>query len=170
MKLAFIAFAAIAVATARAEEPETSLVKVGDVAPAFTVTGTENESISTDALKGKVVLVNFFATWCGPCIAELPHLESEVWQKFKDRGLVVVVIGREHSVAEMTKFKADKRLTMVLAPDPKREIYSKYATKYIPRNFLIGPDGKIIFASMGFDRSEFDKMISVIEANLGKGG
>jgi peroxiredoxin len=170
MKLALIVLAAIGLATARAVEEETTLVKVGDLAPAFTTTNTENEPISTEALKGKVVLVNFFATWCGPCLAEMPHLEAEVWQKFKDRGLVVVAIGREHSTAEMTKFKADKKLTMAVVPDPKREIFSKYATKYIPRNFLIGRDGKIIFASTGFNRTEFDSMIALIAAELAKGG
>lgn len=102
-------------------------------------------------------------------MAEMSHLESEVWQQFKDRGLIVVAIGREHSAAEMIKFKADKHLTMAVAPDPKREIYSKYATKYIPRNFLIGRDGKIIFASMGFDQPEFDKMVTLIRVELAKG-
>lgn len=167
-KFAALFVTAAVLVSARAEEPETALVKIGDVAPAFTVTSTDNEQISSESLKGKLVLVNFFATWCGPCMAEMPHLESEVWQKFKDRGLVVVAIGREHSVAEVTKFKADKHLTLPVAPDPKREIYSKYATKYIPRNFLVGRDGKIIFASMGFDASEFDKMVTLIAVELSR--
>ena len=52
------------------EEAESSLVKVGDTAPSFTVTTTEGSEVSTDKLEGRVILVNLFATWCGPCLAE----------------------------------------------------------------------------------------------------
>src|SRR6185369_7175905 len=107
-------------------------------------------AISTDQAKGKLILVNFFATWCGPCMEEIPHLEADIWQKFKDRGLVMVAVGREHSNEELARFKAEKKLSLNIAGDPKREVYAKFARQYIPRNFLIGPDGKILFASVGF--------------------
>jgi peroxiredoxin len=148
------------------QDAQTSTVKVGDPAPAFSITTTDGTEISTEKLKGKVILVNFFATWCGPCLAELPHLESEVWQKFKDRGLVLVVIGREHSAEELVKFKAEKKLTMPFAPDPKREVYAKYATQYIPRNVVIGPDGKVLFQSVGYVPAEFAQMVKAIGSKL----
>ena len=151
-----------------ASSPEDTLANVGDPAPAFTVTTTDGAEISTEKLKGKVLLVNFFATWCGPCLTELPHLEKEVWQKFKDRGLNLVVVGREHQAEELVKFKTPKKFSMPFAADPKREVYDKYARQYIPRNFVIGVDGKIAFQSVGFDQEEFAQMIKVIESELEK--
>ena len=148
------------------EEAESTLVKVGDAAPSFTVTTTEGSEVSTDKLKGKVILVNFFATWCGPCLSELPHLETEIWRKLKERGLAVVVIGREHNNEELATFKASKKFTFPIAADPKREVYGKYATQYIPRNFVVGRDGKVIYQSVGFDQAEFKQMIAKIEAEL----
>ena len=101
-------------------------------------------------------------------MAEMPHLESEVWQKFKDRGLILVAIGREHSLAELTKFKNDKKLTLPVAADPQRDTYAKYASKYIPRNFIIGVNGKVVFQSVGFNPQEFTEMVKTIDAELGK--
>jgi peroxiredoxin len=149
-----------------AQDAESTLVKLGDTAPAFSVTTTDGKEVSTQKLKGKVILLNFFATWCPPCLAELPHLEAEVWQKFKDRGLALVLIGREHSTDDLVRFKAEQKLTMPFAADPKREVYAKYATEGIPRNFLIGTDGKVKFQSLSYDEAEFAQMVKAIESEL----
>ena len=152
----------------QAVETKTTLVHVGDNAPAFTVTTTDNTKISTEQLKGKVIMITFFATSCGPCQLELPHLETDLWRKFKDQGLVAVAIGREHNTAQLAKFKSDKKLTIPMAADPKREIYKKYATEYIPRNFVIGRAGKVVFESVGFEEAKLKQMIEVIQAELDK--
>ena len=114
------------------------------------------------------MLLDFFATWCGPCLQEMPRIESEIWQKFRGASITVIGIGREHNVAELKEFKDSKRLTFEILADPKREIYSKYATEYIPRCYLVGKDGKVKFAVMGYSPEEFEELKSAIAAELKK--
>ena len=122
---------------------KSTLVKVGDKAPDFTCKPINGGEFSLGKQQGTVVMVNFFATWCGPCLAELPHLEKEIMKKYADRkDFKLIVIGREHTTEEIEKFAKEKNFSLSIAPDPKREIYGKYAEKYIPRNFIVGKDGE----------------------------
>jgi peroxiredoxin len=149
------------------DEAKTTLVKVGQSAPEFTCKTITGEEFSLGQQNGKVVLVNLFATWCGPCQAELPHLEKEVFQKYADRkDFRLIVIGREHNAQELEKFAKEKKLSLPMAPDPKREIYGKYAEKYIPRNVVVGKDGKVKLASVGYTESGFQEIAQTIENEL----
>jgi peroxiredoxin len=150
---------------ALAQDADTK-VHVGEMAPDFTVTTTDKNQISLKDLKGKVVLLTFFATWCPPCRAELPHVEADVWQRLKNKGLSVLVIGREQKLDDVGPFKSEMKLTMPVGADPDRSIYAKYANKSIPRSYVIDKTGKIIFASVGFEEAEFANMSKLIEQEL----
>jgi peroxiredoxin len=149
------------------DEAKTTRVKAGENAPDFTCKTISGEAFSLDQHKGKVILVNFFATWCGPCLAELPHLEKEILQRYADRkDFRLIVIGREHSAEELAEFAKEKNLSLPMAPDPKREIYGKYAEQYIPRNFIVGKDGKVKLASVGYTESSFQEVVQTLENEL----
>ena len=165
-KLLFALIAIIATTNLIAQNHQGSLVKTGDKVPAFTVTTLDGEEVAIEKLKGKVVLINFFATWCGPCMKEMPEVESQVWPKFKDQNFAMVSIGREHTKEQLQTWNKKKGFTFPIAPDPKREVYSKFASQYIPRNFIVDKSGKIIWQGVGFDQKELDQMIKVIESNL----
>ncbi|MDO7847214.1 TlpA disulfide reductase family protein [Hymenobacter sp. M29] len=138
---------------------------VGQHLPAFTVSN-DQQTIKSMDLKGKVVLINFFATWCGPCMQELPQMQ-QFWATHKsNKNLVVLVIGREHTQSEITAFKAKKGFELPMYPDENRTVYSLFATQYIPRNYLIDAKGKIAYTSVGFEQGEFNKMLSKIDELL----
>ncbi|MFO7864341.1 MAG: TlpA disulfide reductase family protein, partial [Salinivirgaceae bacterium] len=142
---------AFAVSPAFAQD-ETDVVMVGDKAPRFTVKTIDDKTVCLNNLKGKYVLVNFFATWCKPCIQELPLVEKNIQQRFAEKGLVVVVLGRGHSLKELQLFNERKKFTFHIAADPQRSIYDLYARKFIPRTYLIDPSGKIIYANAGYTK------------------
>jgi len=152
----------------KSEPDTTTYIFEGDTAPHFTATTLDGKEISIEKLKGKVILINYFATWCGPCLFEMPYLESEIYKKIDNEDFVLICIGREHTAEELVKFKEEKGFDLPMAPDPKKEIYSKYAKMMIPRNFVIDRDGKVIYQSMGYEKEEFERMVILIKNELNK--
>jgi peroxiredoxin len=151
-------------------QEETTLVKIGGQIPEFNYETSPGLTKSISELKGKTVLITFFATWCGPCRKELPHIQSDIYSKYKkNANFELLIFGREHSWEEVNKFKDENKFSMPFYPDPERKIYAKFAGQYIPRNFLISPEGKILFSSIGFDDKDFSSLKNMIETQLKSG-
>ena len=150
-----------------AQDKSADIIKVGDDMPAFTINSTVNGTIQSKDLKGKVVLINIFATWCPPCQKELAEVQKTLWPKFKDnKNFRMLVIGREHTDEQLTKYNEKKGFTFPLYPDPKREITGKFATSLIPRTYLINKEGKVIEATSGYTDEAMVKLIQEIEKAL----
>jgi len=142
-------------------------LKKGDTLPKFELTSSVYGNVKPADLKGKVVLVSLFATWCGPCQKELAEVQGTLWPKYKDnKDFVLLVIGREHTDEQLQKYNERKKFTFPLYPDPKREVFSKFAEKSIPRAYLFGKDGKLVYSSVGYTEEEFQKLLETIEKAL----
>lgn len=142
-------------------------LKKGDAMPDFELNSSVYGQIKSTDLKGKVVLVSLFATWCGPCQLELAEVQKALWPKYKDnKNFTMLVIGREHTDEQLTKYNERKKFTFPLYPDPKREVFSKFAEKSIPRAYLFGKDGKLIYSSIGYTEEEFQHLMKAIEEAL----
>jgi len=148
-------------------QDEFTLVKKGQKAPDFTYETDPGKMAKLSDLKGKVVWINFFATWCGPCRQELPLLQKEVYDKHKNNeNFVLLIFGREHDWATVNKFKTEKKYTMPFYPDVERKIFSLYAKQNIPRNFIIDKYGKVAVSSTGFTEKEFGEIVEKVEGLL----
>ena len=142
-------------------------LSVGAPMPSFKLNSTVYGKVNSADLKGKVVLISMFATWCGPCQKELADVQSTLWPKYKDnKNFKMLVIGREHTDEDLQKYNERKKFTFPLYPDPKREVFSLFAEKSIPRAYLFDKNGKLIYASMGYTAEEFQKLMETIEAAL----
>lgn len=146
-------------------QDEFTLVKVGENAPDFSFASENGQSKKLSDLKGKVVWINFFATWCGPCRKELPHLQKEVYDKLKNnKNFELIILGREHTWEEINKFTIDNKFNMPFYPDAGRKVFSLYAKQNIPRNFIIDKEGKIVLASTGFNEKEFEEIVEKVQS------
>ena len=143
--------------------------KVGDQMPAFTVNDSDGKTFSLKAQRGKVVVLNFWATWCGPCKFEIPRLERDIWQQYKaDPNFVMMAIAREQTDKEIVPFRTGSHFTYPIASDPKRSTYGLFAESGIPRSYVVDGDGKILFQTVGYCEDDFDRMKAEIEQALKK--
>jgi peroxiredoxin len=140
------------------------IVKIGDVAPDFLINEAGGGSYRLSDLKGKVVMLQFTASWCSVCRTEMPFIEKEIWQEKKEAGLKVIGIDRDEPVEKVLQFKKDIKVTYPLALDQGAEIFGLFAEKQtgVTRNVIIGRSGKILFITRLYKVEEFNKMKKII--------
>lgn len=120
--------------------------------PAINVEEASGSTFSLAAQSGKVVVVNFWATWCGPCQIEMPELEKEIWQKYRSSSdFAFIAIAREQDRNTVLGFqKTHPGFTFPLAWDPKRSTYARFASSGIPRTYVVDRRGIIVYQSVGY--------------------
>jgi peroxiredoxin len=115
---------------------------VGAPAPDFTLEDTQGNAVTLSALKGEVVLVNFWATWCGPCRLEMPDIQRK-YDAIKDQGFTVLAVNLDESLEAASGFAAELGLTFPVLLDPGGEVNDLYRVRGWPTTYIINRDGLI---------------------------
>lgn len=145
------------------------LVRVGQMAPDFNITLTDGKQINLAALRGKVVMLQFTASWCGVCRKEMPFIEKDIWLKNKNNpDFMLIGIDRDEPLDKVLAFMKSTGVTYPMGLDPKADIFAKYALRKsgITRNVLIGRDGKIIMLTRLYNEEEFSSLVKKIDEEL----
>ena len=145
------------------------IVKVGDVAPDFTLELIDGSKFTLSEHRGKVIMLQFTAGWCGICRKEMPFIESDIWQRHKDNSnFVLVGIDREETKEEIIPFVEKVGTTYPIAMDINADVFSSYALRNsgITRNVLIDRDGKIVMLTRKFEEAEFKALVDKIDSML----
>lgn len=147
------------------------IVRVGDTAPDFTVNLTDGTQVKLSSLRGKVVMLQFTASWCGVCRKEMPHIESQIWQRHKDNSQFALLgIDRDEPLATVNQFVKKTGVTYPMALDPGADVFALYAEREagITRNILIDRDGRIVKTTRLYNETEFSSLMEAIDKLLGE--
>lgn len=154
----------------KADESRGYKVKVGDQSPKLNFTLLDGTQHTNQSLKGKVVVLQFTASWCSVCRKEMPHLESEVWQEFKDEDFLLVGIDLKEDLEKVEKFIAQMQVTYPFTIDKDGSLFESFTLPNagVTRNIVLNKKGEIIFLSRLYNEKEFNEMTAVISAELKK--
>lgn len=145
------------------------IVRIGEIAPDFTITLTDGKQVTLSSLRGKVVMLQFTASWCGVCRKEMPFIEKDIWLKHKDNAdFALIGIDRDEPLEKVLAFAKSTGVTYPLGLDPGADIFAKYALRDagITRSVLIDREGKIVKLTRLYNEEEFASLVQQINEML----
>jgi peroxiredoxin len=147
------------------------IVKLGQTVPDFDLVLPNGNKTSMKTLRGKVVMLQFTASWCGVCRKEMPHIEKEIWQKHKNNpDFALYGIDLKEPAQKVVEFQKVTGVTYPIALDLDGSIFYTFAEQGagVTRNVIINKEGKIVYMTRLFKEEEFEEMKRVIEVLIGK--
>jgi len=146
------------------EDDRGYIVNVGQTAPDFTVSLIDGTKFRLSENRGKIIMIQFTASWCGVCRKEMPFIENEIWLPLKNKNFVLIGVDRDEPLDVVRKFSQAIKVTYPLALDPGADVFGLYALKEagVTRNVVIDDTGKIVFLTRLYEEKEFNEMKDVI--------
>jgi peroxiredoxin len=138
---------------------------VGQAAPNFTLPNLADEQVTLDDLKGEVILLDFWATWCGPCIQAMPHLQ-EIHDQKADEGLRLFLVNLREDKQRVEQFMNSREFDMPVLMDRRGQVAQQYHVQGIPQTVLIGRDGEVKRVFVGFGPGGEEQLKQAIEQEL----
>ncbi|WP_428937798.1 TlpA family protein disulfide reductase [Fontivita pretiosa] len=166
-----VALAGWSIALAQDRSADTQSLK-GKPAPDFSLQTLDGKTVTLSEQKGSVVLLDFWATWCGPCVAALPHVQQISADKaLAERGLKVWAVNAREKNEQVEKFIKQNNYTFTVPMDADGKVLQQYLVRGIPTQVIVGRDGTIKNVFIGFGGEESVKRLhDAIEAALKEGG
>ncbi len=131
-------------------------------APNFTLIDMEGEKHQLSDYKGKTVIVNFWATWCPPCRAEMPSMEK-AWHKIKDQGIAMLAINVGEDEDTIFTFLGDYPANFTILLDQNSKVSELWPLRGLPTTFIVDPKGIIVYQAIGGREWDDDKLLNVIK-------
>lgn len=122
-------------------------------APDFTLKAMDGSNVKLSELKGKVVMLNFWASWCGPCRQEMPYLE-DIYKKYAPAGFVLLGINVDEDSADAKEFLADVPVSFPVLLDSKNTLPELYEVEAMPSTFFVDKDGNLVYLHKGYKPGE----------------
>ncbi|MCP9446675.1 MAG: TlpA family protein disulfide reductase [Nitrospira sp.] len=148
-----------------AQDDERNVVRIGDQAPDFYLQDLHGETIRLSQFRGKVVLLNFWATWCGPCRIEMPALE-QLYQRFGRKDFEILAISTDPQGPTVTRpFQREKGVTFPILHDPDMHVGLTYGARTLPLSVMVDRRGMVrkkIFGARDWDSPEAHDLIRIL--------
>ncbi|MDO8444869.1 MAG: TlpA disulfide reductase family protein [Deltaproteobacteria bacterium] len=126
--------------------------EIGGMAPSFSLKDITGNTVTFESLKGKVVFLDFWGTWCGPCKEEFPELDA-LYKKYGKDGFEVVGISVDKSESNVAEYLKKRPVSFTILTNTKGDVAEAYGIPGMPTGFIIGKDGVIRYRHVGFSKA-----------------
>ena len=158
-----LACAIIIAPLAAAEDPLLTPMPEQPTAPSFDLSGPGGERYNLEEMRGKPVIVNFWATWCPPCRAEMPSMQR-AWEQVKDEDILIVAVNVGEDAATIGEFTEQVKIEFPLPMDLDSEVIQRWPMTGLPTTFVVDPEGRLVYRAQGEREWDDPALLDLVRA------